>query len=81
MDCFFFPELFGKRKVGISRFRLTYLDGLFFYKEEGRGHGQGRGPPRPKFSRTNLLKSKRDEHFRGVKRMQTPCVNEAAACI
>lgn len=37
-------------------------------------NGQGRGPPRPKFSHTNLLKSKWDEHFRGVKPMQTPRV-------
>lgn len=41
-------------------------------------NGQGWGPPRPKFSHMNLLKSKWDEHFRGVKPMQTPRVNKAA---
>ncbi len=52
----FFTELFGKNK-GISRFHLTYLDGLFIRRKAvAMANGQGRGPPRPKFSQTNLLK-------------------------
>lgn len=61
----FCTELFGKNK-GISRFHLTYLDGLFFRRKAVAMAKVG-GPPRPKFSQTNLLKSKWDKHFRGVK--------------
>jgi len=70
----FCTELFGRNK-GISWFHLTYLDGLFIRRKAVAKVG---GPRRPKFSQMNLLKSKWDEHFRGVKSMQTPCVNEAA---
>lgn len=74
----FFTELFGEKK-SISRFHLTYLDGLFIRRKAVAIMAKVGGPPRPKFSETNLLKSKWDEHFKGgVKSMQTPCVNEAA---